>query len=57
MRERPINVHGLACADQGTRGLLSMRTTSGYGFSVRSIQYSHTANLRAATTLATAFGF
>jgi hypothetical protein len=32
MRERPINVHGLACADQGPRGLLSMRTTAGFGF-------------------------
>ena len=30
---------------------------SGYGLCVRSIQYSRTANLRAAATLATAFGF
>src|SRR5439155_6363552 len=42
---------------RGTRGLLSMRTTAGYGCWVRSIQYSRTANLRAAATLATAFGF
>src|SRR5438067_1833586 len=34
-----------------------MRTTAGYGCWVRSIQYSRTANLRAAATLATAFGF
>src|SRR5213080_1460874 len=58
MRERPINSFGLARADQGhPRGLLSMRTMSGYGRCVRSIQYSRTANLRAAATLATAFGF
>ena len=56
MRERPINVYGLACADQATRELLSMRTTSGYLVWVRSIQ-SRTANLRAAATLATALGF
>jgi len=57
MRERPINVHGLVAPTRGTHGLLSMRTTSGYGFCVRSIQYSRTANLRAAATFATAFGF
>src|SRR5205823_8988511 len=56
MRERPISSFGLARADQATRGLLSMRTTAGYGCWVRSIQYSRTANLRAAATLATAFG-
>ena len=58
MRERPINSYGLELAPtRGTRGLLSMRTTAGYGCWVRSIQYSRTANLRAAATLATAFGF
>src|SRR5439155_18407150 len=37
---------------RATRGLLSMRTMSGYGLWVRSIQNSRTANLRAAATLA-----
>jgi len=53
MRERPI---GLACADRATRGLLSIRTTTGFGCCVRSIQYSRMANLRATATLATASG-
>src|SRR5437870_13704581 len=34
-----------------------MPTTAGFSCWVRSIQYSRTANLRAAATLATAFGF
>ena len=39
MREHPINHDGLAhWPSRGTRGLLSMRTISGCGFWVRSIQ-------------------
>jgi hypothetical protein len=56
MRERPINIRGLVFTDQAHPRAVSMRTTSGYAGWVRSIQYSRTANLRAAT-LATAFGF
>jgi hypothetical protein len=58
MRERPINptVYPPWRTTRGTRGLLSIRTTCGYGFCVRSIQYSRMANLRAAATFATAFG-
>ena len=38
MRERPINSTVKLAPTGTTRGLLSMRTISGYGFSVRSIQ-------------------
>src|SRR5204862_4069696 len=57
MRERPINptVYPPWRRTRGTRGLLSIGTTSGYGFYVRSIQYSRMANLRAAATFATRF--
>ena len=38
MRERPTNSTVWLAPTRATRGLLSMRTISGYGFSVRSIQ-------------------
>ena len=57
MRERLFNGSIWRETDDGTRQAALDITTRGYGVSVRSIQYSRTANWRAAATFAMVRGF